>query len=77
MIHHCVLVLFDIMLSSVLAATIGGEEEVGGVMWRQPSNLIDFLLNLQAFQVVKLRLMTLKCTIHIIFALKERGNGTR
>lgn len=77
MIHHCVLALYDIMLARVLAVTIGGEEEVGGVMWRQPANLIDFLFNLQTFQVIKLRLMTLKCTINIIFALKERGSGTR
>lgn len=65
------------MLARVSALTIGGEEEVGGVMRRQPANLIDFLLNLHTFQIIKLRLMTLKCTINIIFALKERGKGTR
>lgn len=75
-IHHGVLALCDIKLESILAVTICGEEEVGGVMRRQPANLINFLLNLQTFQVIKLRLMTLKCTINIIFALKERGRGT-
>lgn len=65
--QYCVLALSDIRVS---ALTIGGEEEVGGVMRRQPANLIDFLLNLQTFQIIKLRLMTLKCTVNIIFALK-------
>lgn len=65
------------MLASVSALTIGGEEEVGGVMRRQPANLIDFLFNLQTFQVIELRLMTLKCTVNIIFSLKERGQDNR
>lgn len=76
--QHCVFAFYDkALLVKISALTIGGEEEVGGVMWRQPANLIDFLLNLQTFQVIELRLMTLKCTINIIFALKEGGKGTR
>jgi hypothetical protein len=46
--------------------TIGGEEEVGSVLLRQPSYLVDLLLDLQALQVVKLRLVALEGAVNII-----------
>lgn len=51
------------------ALTIGGEEEVCGILLRQPSDLIDLLLNLQTLKVVKLRLMALECAVDIVLSL--------
>lgn len=51
--------------------TIGGEEEVGGVLLRQPSDLIDLLLDLQTLKVVEFGFMALKCAIHIVLSLGE------
>lgn len=49
--------------------TIGGEEEVCGVLLRQPSDLIDLLLDLQTLKVVKLGLMALKGAVDIVLSL--------
>lgn len=49
--------------------TIGGEEEVCGILLRQPSDLIDLLLNLQTLKVVKLRLVALECAVDIVLSL--------
>jgi len=51
--------------------TIGGEEEVCGVLLRQPSDLIDLLLDLQTLKVVELGLMALKGAVHIVLSLGE------
>lgn len=51
--------------------TIGGKEEVCGVLLWQPSDLIDLLLNLQTLKVVKLRLVALKCAVDIVLSLGE------
>lgn len=51
--------------------TIGGEEEVCGVLLRQPSDLIDLLLDLQTLKVVKLWLMALKGAVDIVLSLGE------
>lgn len=51
--------------------TIGGEEEVCGVLLRQPSDLIDLLLDLQTLKVVELGLMALKCAVDIVLSLGE------
>lgn len=46
--------------------TVGGEQEVGGVLLRKPFDLVDLLLDLQALQVVKLRLVALECAVNIV-----------
>lgn len=51
--------------------TVGGEEEVCGVLLRQPSDLIDLLLDLQTLKVVELGLMALKGAVDIILSLRE------
>lgn len=55
----------------VRALTIGREEEMCGILLRQPSNLIDLLLNLQTLKVVKLRLVALECAVDIVLSLGE------
>lgn len=55
----------------VKSLTIGGQEEVCGVLLRQPSDLIDLLLNLQTLKVVKLGLMALKGAVDIVLSLGE------
>lgn len=57
--------------TSERALTIGGEEEVRGILLRQPSDLIDLLLNLQTLKVVKLRLVALECAVDIVLSLGE------
>lgn len=51
--------------------TVGGEEEVCGVLLRQPSDLIDFLLDLQTLKVVELGLMALEGAVDIVLSLGE------
>lgn len=51
--------------------TICGEEEVCSILLRQPSDLIDLLLNLQTLKVIKLRLMALECAVDIVLSLGE------
>lgn len=53
------------------SSTIGGEEEVCSVLLRQPSDLIDLLLDLEALKVVELRLMALKGAVDIVLSLGE------
>lgn len=52
--------------------TVGGEEKIRGVLLRQPADLIDLLLDLQAFQVIKLGLVALKGAVNIVFASPMR-----
>lgn len=47
--------------------TIGGEEEMCCILLWQPSDLVDFLFNLQTLQVVKVRLVALECAVDIVF----------
>lgn len=49
--------------------TIGGQQRVGGVLLREPFDLVDFFLYLQALQVVKLWLVALEGAVHIVFTL--------
>lgn len=51
--------------------TIGGKEEVRCVLLRQPSDLIDLLLNLQTLKVVEFGLMALKGAVDIVLSLGE------
>lgn len=46
--------------------TVGGQQEVGGILLRKPFDLVDLLLNLQTLQVVKLRLVALECAVNIV-----------
>lgn len=56
----------------MVALTVGGEEEVGSVLLRQPSNLIDLLLDLQTLKVVKLGFMALESAVDIVLSLGEK-----
>lgn len=56
----------------VKSLTIGREEELSSILLRQPSDLIDLLLDLQTLKVVKLRLMALKGAVDIVLSLGER-----
>lgn len=38
------------------------------ILLRQPSNLVDLLLNLKTFQVVKLRLVALEGAVNIVLS---------
>lgn len=53
------------------ALTIGGQEELCSVLLRQPSDLIDLLLNLQTLKVVEFGLMALKGAVDIVLSLGE------
>ena len=59
---------FSLLLLEVSSAllTIGREEEVGGVLLRKPSDLVDLLLDLKALQVVKLWLVALEGAVHVV-----------
>lgn len=46
--------------------TIGGEEEMCRILLWQPSDLVDFLFNLQTLQVVKVWLVALERTVDIV-----------
>lgn len=67
------------------SSTIGREEEVCSVLLRQPSDLIDLLLDLEALKVVELGLMALKGAVDVVLslgewlslALWEEGNGRK
>lgn len=48
--------------------TIGGEQEIRRVLLRQPSYLIDLLLNLQALQVIELWLVALEGAVDIVLS---------
>ena len=50
----------------LICLAIGGEEEAGSILLRQPADLVDLFLDFQAFQVVKLRLMALKGAVNIV-----------
>lgn len=44
---------------------------MGGISSLQPSYFVDFLLNFQTLQVVKLGLMTLERAVHVILAKRH------
>ena len=48
---------------------IGREKEVSVIFTPEPFDLIDFLLNFQRFQIVKLGLVALKRTVYCVFPL--------
>ena len=59
---------------------------MGGVLLRQPSDLVDLLLDLQTLQVVKLRLVALERAVDIVLSLgvwlcltleRKRGGGEK
>lgn len=49
--------------------TVGGQERVGGVLLREPLDLVDLLLYLQALEIVKLWLMALESAVDVVLAL--------
>lgn len=59
--------------------TVGGEQEIGCVLLREPSYLVDLLLYLQTLQVIELWLVALEGAVDIVlspamglvFALQE------
>lgn len=65
------------------ARTVGGEQEIGCILLREPSYLIDLLLYLQTLQVIELRLVALEGAVDIVlspamglvFALQEGEQG--
>lgn len=52
--------------------TIGGEQELGSILLRQPSDLVDLFFNLQTLQVVKVWLVALECAVDIILPRVRR-----
>lgn len=44
---------------------------MGSILLRQPSDLIDLLLNFQTLKVVELRLMALESAVDIVLSLGE------
>lgn len=52
--------------------TIGGQQGVGGILLWQPLDLVDFLLYLQALEIVELWLMALESAVDVILALAVR-----
>ena len=48
--------------------TVCRQQELCCILLRQPSDLVDLLLDLKAFQVVKLRLMALEGAVNIVFS---------
>lgn len=52
--------------------TIGRQQRVCGVLLWEPFDLVDFLLYLQALQVVKLWLVALEGAVHIVLTLAVR-----
>ena len=48
--------------------TVGGQQELRGVLLRQPADLVDLLLDLQALQVVELGLVALEGAVHVVLA---------
>lgn len=52
--------------------TVGGQEGVGSILLGKPFDLVDFLLYLQALEIVELRLMALESAVDVILALAVR-----
>lgn len=48
--------------------TVGGQQEVGCVLLREPSDFVDLLLDLQTLQVVKLWFVALECAVNIVLS---------
>lgn len=51
-----------------LQCTVSRQKKMGMVSSRQPPDLIDFLLDLQTFEIIKLWFVTLEGTVHVVFA---------
>lgn len=45
---------------------------MGGVLLREPFDLVDFLLYLQALEIVELRLVALEGAVDVVLALAVR-----
>lgn len=48
--------------------TVGGQQEVGCILLRKPSDFVDLLLDLQTLQVVKLWFVALECAVNIVLS---------
>ena len=55
--------------------TVGREEEEGGAGLSNPADLVDLLLDLQALQVVELRLVALEGAVDVVVASEDRRWG--
>ena len=53
--------------------TVGGQQGVGSVLLGEPFDLVDFLLYLQALEIVELGLVALEGAVDIILALVVRS----
>lgn len=49
--------------------TVGGQQRVGRVLLREPLDLVDLLLYLQALEIVELRLVALEGAVDVVLAL--------
>ena len=49
--------------------TVGGQQGMGGILLREPLDLVDFLLYLQALEIVELWLVALESAVDVILAL--------
>lgn len=45
---------------------------MGGILLREPFDLVDFLLYLQALEIVELRLVALESAVDVVLALAVR-----
>lgn len=48
--------------------TVGGQQEVGCILLRKPSDFVDLLLNLQTLQVIKLGFVALECAVNVVLS---------
>jgi len=48
--------------------TVGGQQELRGILLWQPADLVDLLLDLQALQVVELGLVALEGAVDVVLA---------
>ena len=46
--------------------TVCGKQEMGLVPSFQPGDSVDLLVDIETFEVVELRFMTLECAVHIV-----------
>ena len=49
--------------------TIGGQQGVGGILLREPLDLVDFLLYLQTLEIIELWLVALEGAVDVILTL--------
>lgn len=58
----------DFLSEFDLFLTIGGKQEMCGILLWQPSDLVDLLLYLQTLQVIKVRFVTLKRAVDVVLS---------